>query len=155
MSYFTSLRFIIKLIAGIGHCHAQITIFSDFTMPHMKVSQKHKIEKSHKGSASWTQEWQVKWMSKGAIMRRKQRSESGAGNDPGEKYSNFCSILGPFGCLSSDIREHINFVAPAIKRQLKGEKIRKIITTFSFLEIICYWRALLPGYMMLWNSIGF
>lgn len=58
-------------------------------------------------------------------MRLKQRSESGAGNGTGEKHSHFGSIHGPLGlCLSFDIREQINFVAPAIKRQLKGEKLR-------------------------------
>lgn len=58
-------------------------------------------------------------------MRLKQRSVSDAGNDTGEKHSYSCSILGPLGlCLSSDIREQINFMAPAIKRQHKGEILR-------------------------------
>lgn len=58
-------------------------------------------------------------------MKLKQRSESDVVNDTGEKHSHFCSILGPLGlCLSSDIREQINFMAPAIKRQHKGEELR-------------------------------
>lgn len=59
------------------------------------------------------------------IVRLKQRSQSGAGNDTEQRQSHFCSILGPLGLgLSSDIREGIHFVKPAIKRQLKGEKLR-------------------------------
>lgn len=48
MSYLTSLRFVINLRIEMRDAYAHI-MFSDFTMPHVKVSHKHEIEKSTRG----------------------------------------------------------------------------------------------------------